>query len=63
MYYKGLGKNHLSVITIGWRIFNSFNEMIIPKVVGEVKRGFIKHLRIDRLLSVGHRFRSDSVNF
>ncbi|MDR3595149.1 hypothetical protein [Clostridium sp.] len=61
MYYKGIGKNFLSVITVNWRIFNPFNEMIIPKVIGQVKEGFLRHFRIDRLLTPGYRFRTDSV--
>jgi hypothetical protein len=70
LYYKGLGTNFCSVINRP--IYLSFlekpawyeiEEMIIPKVIGKVKRGFLRHFRIDRMLTAGHRFRSDSINF
>lgn len=58
MSYKGIGKNILSVIhkdTVWW--FEM--EMIIPKIIGVVRKGFLRHFRSDRILKMKNRLRAD----
>lgn len=61
MFYKGIGKNILSVITINWRIFNPTSEMIIPKVIGIVRKGFLRHFRSDKILRNKNRLRASEI--
>lgn len=61
MYYFGIGQNFLSVITVNWNFYNPTSEMIIPKVIGEVRKGFLRHFRSDRILMIKNRLRADEV--
>jgi hypothetical protein len=48
----------LSVITTGFGYFNT-EEMLIPKTIGATNKGYTQLRRLDRALTVGHRFRGD----
>lgn len=61
MYYLGIGRDFLSVITVNWSFYNPTREMIIPKVMGKVKRGFLRQFRSDRILKIKNRLRADEV--
>lgn len=43
-----------SIITV-WCSYD-VSEMLIPKVIGKVIRGFLSVTRINRLLQEGHRY-------
>ena len=62
MYYLGIGQNFLSIINrsiyFGWK---TEEEMIIPKVIGKVQRGFLRHFRSDRILKMKNRLRVDDI--
>lgn len=60
MFYKGIGRNFLSVINrdIHWYFSE---EMIIPKVIGVVKKGFLRHFRSDRILKMKNRLRASEI--
>jgi hypothetical protein len=62
MFYKGIGINFLSVIHrsiyFGWE---TEEEMIIPKIIGRVIKGFLRHFRSDRVLKIKSRLRADAV--
>lgn len=60
MYYKGIGINFLSIIHKDghwWFI----EEMIIPKIIGKVRRGFLRHFRGDKILQMKNRLRADAI--
>lgn len=61
MYYLGIGRDFLSVITVNWNFYNQTREMIIAKVIGKVHRGFLRHFRSDRILKIKNRLRADEV--
>lgn len=61
MYYFGIGQNFLSVITVDWSFYNPTREMIIPKVIGEVRKGYLKSFRSDRVLKIKNRLRADEI--
>jgi len=61
VFYKGIGINFLSVITNRSRYFDETEEMIIPKVIGAVKRGFLRYFRSDRILQMKNRLRADAI--
>lgn len=62
MFYKGIGVNFLSVINktiyFGW---HTEERMIIPKIIGKVQRGFLRHFRSDRILQMKNRLRTDEI--
>lgn len=62
MFYKGIGKNILSVIhrNIYWG-WKTEERMIIPKVIGKVQRGFLRHFRSDRVLQMKNRLRANQI--
>lgn len=62
MFYFGIGQNFLSIIhrSIYWG-GKTEEEMIIPKVIGKIKKGFIRHFRSDRILKIRNRLRADNV--
>lgn len=41
---------------IRFKDWDSIEEMLIPKVIGEVKEGFFNRARINRTLPSGHRY-------
>jgi hypothetical protein len=64
MFYKGIGINFLSIINrdiCSWWSRSTQEEMIIPKIIGTVKKGFLRHFRSDRLLQMKNRLRADEV--
>lgn len=61
MYYLGIGKDFLSVIRRDMIWWFEEKEMIIPKVIGKVRRGFLRHFRSDRILKMKNRLRADEV--
>lgn len=61
MYYKGIGINFLSVITVNSSFFYPTEEMIIPKIIGKVQRGFLRQFRSDRILKMKNRLRADEI--
>ena len=61
MFYKGIGVNFLSVIITNKYYYYETQEMIIPKIIGNVKRGFLRHFRSDRILKMKNRLRADQV--
>ena len=48
----------LNVITT-WGCYNDTEEMLIPKTIGATSKGYTQLRRLDRALTVGHRFRGD----
>lgn len=61
MFYKGIGKNILSVIHRDMFYWIYEMEMIIPKVIGVVKKGFLRHFRLDRILRSKNRLRASEI--
>lgn len=61
MSYKGIGKNILSVIhkDMIWWIYET--EMIIPKIIGVVRKGFLRHFRSERILRTKNRLRASEI--
>ena len=62
VFYYGIGQNILSVIhrSIYWG-WKTEEEMIIPKVIGQVRKGYLRHFRSDRILKIKNRLRADEV--
>lgn len=61
MYYLGIGRDFLSVIHRDMFWWFEEKEMIIPKVIGKIRRGFLRQFRSDRILRVKNRLRADEV--
>lgn len=61
MFYKGIGKNILSVIHKDMFWWFEETEMIIPKIIGSVKKGFLRHFRSDRILRTKNRLRTSEI--
>jgi hypothetical protein len=61
MFYKGIGVNFLSIINTDKYYYYETEEMIIPKIIGKVKRGFLRHFRSDRILKMKNRLRADEI--
>ncbi|WP_322019970.1 hypothetical protein [Clostridium butyricum] len=36
-------------------------EMIVPKVIGVIKKGFLRHFRSDRVLVIKNRLRASEI--
>jgi hypothetical protein len=45
----------LSIITT-WSTWEGTEEMLIPKVIGKIIKGFSSLRRLNRMLAVGHRY-------
>ncbi|MDR3593814.1 hypothetical protein [Clostridium sp.] len=62
MYYLGIGINFLSIIhrSIYWG-WKTEERMIIPKIIGKVQRGFLRHFRSDRILRMKNRIRANQI--
>lgn len=61
MFYKGIGRNFLSVINRDIHWYFSEEEMIIPKVIGVIRKGFLRHFRSDRVLRIKNRLRASEI--
>lgn len=61
MFYKGIGRNFLSVIHRDMFWWWEERKMIIPKIIGTVQKGFLRHFRVDKILHMKNRLRADSV--
>lgn len=61
MSYKGIGKNILSVIHKDMFWWLEETEMIIPKVIGTVRKGFLIHFRSYRILRNKNRLRASEI--
>lgn len=59
MFYYGIGQNILSVIHRDMFFGIDEMEMIIPKVIGQVRKGYLRHFRSDRILKIKNRLRAD----
>lgn len=60
MFYKGIGTNFLSIIHKDGRWW-FIEEMIIPKIIGAVQKGFLRHFRSDRIMRMKNRLRADEI--
>lgn len=58
--YFGIGKNFKSVITMS-NYYCDIYEMIVPKVIGVIKKGFLRHFRSDRVLVIKNRLRASEI--
>lgn len=61
MFYKGIGINFLSVINRNILWYFSEEEMIIQKIIGVVRKGFLRHFRSDRILRIKNRLRASEI--
>lgn len=61
MSYKGIGRNILSVIHRDMFYWIYEMEMIIQKVIGVVRKGFLRHFRSDRVLRTKNRLRASEI--
>ena len=61
MFYKGIGTNFLSVIHKDMFWWFQEKEMIIPKIIGKVQKGFLRHFRSDRIMRMKNRLRADGI--
>jgi len=55
------GKNILSVIHKDMFWWFEETEMIITKIIGVVRKGFLRHFRSDRILRAKNRLRASKI--
>lgn len=61
VFYKGIGKNILSIIHRDMFYWIDEMKMIIPKIIGVVSKGFLRHFRSDKILRNKNRLRASEI--